>query len=276
MRPPNQPTLSAVARIRLWYGALAVVFAIFGIRLFYLQVIRHDYYQKLATSNQLKQYEIPAERGVIYASGKNGQTPVVLNEVRYTLYADPKYVKDSAKAALEVQKVIGGDVATYAAKMTKSSSRYEVLAKLLTTDQNKAIVGLKLKGVGTQPANHRTYPQGNLAAQVLGFVNDDGAGTYGVEQALNSELKGKPGQLKAITDISGVPLAANRDNLIINPTAGKDVVLTIDIGVQAELEQILKQGLKDAKSDSGDAHIMDVRPGSVKARAHFPRFNPAE
>lgn len=276
MRQSGQVILSTVNRVRLWYGLLVLIFIVFGIRLFYLQVIRHQHYEFLASSNQLKQYEIPAERGAIYARTSNGKAPVVLNEVRYTLYADPKYIKDSAKAALAVQKIMGGDVAKYAEKMTKDGSRYEILGKLLTRDQNKAILDLKLKGVGTQPANYRTYPQGNLAAQLLGYVNDDGVGTYGVEQALNNELKGKPGQLKAITDASGVPLAANRDNLIINPVAGKEVLLTIDLGIQAELEQILAQGLKDARSESGGALIIDVKTGAIRAMANLPTFNPSE
>lgn len=273
---PNSFSLSTVARIRLWYAALIVVLAIFLVRLFYLQVIRHDHYQRLASSNQLKQYEIPAARGTILASSESGPTPLVLNEVRYTLYADPKYIKDSAKTALEVQKIIGGDTAEYAAKMEKSGSRYEILKKLLNKDQHDAIATLKLKGVGTQPANYRTYPQGSLAAQVLGFVNDEGKGTYGIEQALDNELKGMPGQLKAITDAGGVPLAANRDNLIINPIAGKDILLTIDLGMQAELENILKEGLKNARSDSGGALIMDIRTGAIKAMANLPTFNPGE
>lgn len=278
MKQKKQPTslLSTVARIRLWYGLLIVVFAVFMVRLFYLQVIRHDHYQRLASNNQLKQYELPAERGIIYASSKNGPTPLVLNEVRYTLYADPKYIKDSAKTALAVQKIMGGDPAAYEQKMSNSKSRYEILAKLLTRDQEKAVRDLKLRGVGTQPANYRTYPQGELAAQVLGFVNDDGVGTYGVEQALDTELKGVTGQLKAITDASGVPLAANRENIIIDPVEGKNVVLTIDIGMQAELEQILKQGLKDAKSDSGGALIIEIKTGAVKAMANLPTFNPGE
>ena len=77
-------------------------FLLFG--LFQLQVIKHDYYQKLATSNQLKQYELPAERGTILASSKNGPTPLVLNEVRYTVYADPKYIKEAEKTAVDSAK----------------------------------------------------------------------------------------------------------------------------------------------------------------------------
>src|SRR5690606_32454924 len=107
---------------------------------------------------------------------------------------------------------------------------------------------LKLKGVGAQETNYRTYPQGQLAAQVLGFVNDEGDGQYGLEEALNDQLKGKPGRLKAITDAQGVPLAANRDNIVVNPESGKQTVLTLDLGMQQQAEDILKQYVEDTKS----------------------------
>ena len=95
-----------------------------------------------------------------------------------------------------MQKVIGGDTAKHAEKMAKPESRYEILAKLVPRDQEQALRALKLKGIGSQAVNYRTYPQGQLAAQVLGFVNDDGAGKYGIEQALDNELtwSGRPTQ----------------------------------------------------------------------------------
>jgi cell division protein FtsI/penicillin-binding protein 2 len=97
-----------------------------------------------------------------------------------------------------------------------------------------------------------------------------------LEQALNDELKGTPGELKAITDAQGVPLAANKDNVITEPQSGDRVILTIDIGMQQRLEEILKQGLDHAKSQSGSAFIMDVNSGAIKAMANYPTYNPAE
>ncbi len=255
---------------------LLFVCAIFVIRLFYLQVIRHDYYQKAALSSQLKEYEIPAERGVIVAHNGDATIPIVLNEKLYTLYADPVYVKDARKAADEIARSIGGNAAEYQQVLETKSTRYVILAKKLSKEQSEKITKLDLKGIGTREVPYRTYPQGSLAAQVLGFVNDEGEGKYGIEQALNNELKGKPGQLKAITDASGVPLAANEDNVNTEPEAGKRVVLTIDIGMQKQLEDLLKAGLARVRSESGGALILDAKTGAIKAMANYPTFNPAE
>ncbi len=82
--------------------------------------------------------------------------------------------------------------------------------------------------------------------------------------------------LKAITDAQGVPLASNRDNIQIEPKSGKDLFLTIDLGMQQQLEDQLKQGLDAAKSTSGSAVIIDPYTGAVKAMANFPTYNPSE
>lgn len=277
MRPEAQKFFGQIQRIRLWYALLLLLGAVFIIRLFYLQVIRHDYYQKSAAFSQLKEYEIPAKRGVIQAKNGDQIVPLVLNETLYTLYADPVYVKNPEDAADKIQKVIGGSKGDYEDKIKKPDSpRYTVLAKRLNRQQREAIDKLELKGIGTREAQYRTYPDGQLAAQMLGFVNDDGEGKYGLEQALNDKLKGQPGQLKAITDANGVPLAANTDNVVIAPKEGQTVTLTIDVGIQRQLEDLLKQGLDKAKSDSGSAIIMDVNTGAIKAMAGYPTFNPAE
>lgn len=277
MRPQqSSPAINPVTRIRIWYACLLFIACIFVIRLFYLQVIRHSYYQQAALRGQLKQYEIEPERGKIMAVNNGSTTPIVLNQTLYTLYADPKFIKDPAANALAVEKVIGGSAGEYETKMKVANSRYEILAKKLSKQQRDEITALKLKGVGAQAANYRTYPQGQLAAQTLGFVNDEGKGQYGLEQALNGELTGKPGKLKAITDAAGVPLAANKENINENPVSGQDLILTIDIGMQQQMEDILKQQVDDTKASLGSALIMDARTGGVKAMANYPTFNPSE
>ncbi len=272
----NGTFLTPIQRIRVWYALLLLVCAVFVVRLFYLQVIRHDYYQKAALSSQLKEYQIPPERGVIEAHNGDATVPIVLNEKLYTLYADPVYVKDSKTAADELARAIGGDANKYQEALEIKDTRYVILAKKLTKAQSDKITKLELKGIGTREVPYRTYPQGNLAAQVLGFVNDEGEGKYGVEQALDGDLKGTPGQLKAITDAAGVPLAANENNINIEPKAGKRVVLTIDIGMQKQLEDLLKAGLQRVRSGSGGALIMEAKTGAIKAMANYPTFNPAE
>lgn len=268
---------NVVLRINFWYSLILILGSIFIIRLFYLQVIKHDYYQKTANFSQLKQYEIPAKRGVIEAKSGDTTIPLVLNESLYTVFADPKFVKDPSDAANKIAQVTGGNKSEYEASIREPNSpRYTILAKRLDKNTAKKINELKLKGVGTREVQYRTYPDAQLASQVLGFVNEDGEGKYGLEQALNKQLSGSPGKLKAITDAKGVPLAANKDNLVVEPKAGDKVTLTIDIGLQQQLEEILKQGVEKSRSKSGSAFIMDVDGGAVRAMAGYPTFSPAE
>lgn len=277
---PRSPLLEKpdgrIIRIRLWYGFLLLICAIFILRLFYLQVIRHDYYQKNAQRGQLKQYEIPAARGAIMAHNGNSLIPLVLNETRYTLFADPSFVKDAPKVAGDLQAVIGGDRADIEKKLKTPDTRYIVLSKKLSKEVKDKVDNLKIKGIGTRGAEQRIYSQGASAGQLLGFVDDEGVGKYGIEQALNSELSGVPGQLKAVTDAQGIPLVDNKDNINTAPKDGKQVVLTIDVGMQQQMEEILKSGLDHARSTSGSALILDASTGAVKAMANYPTYNPAE
>ncbi len=263
-------------RIRVWYALLVLVLAVFTVRLFYVQIIRYDHYRAAALSDQLKQYEIPATRGTISAHDGDSVLPIVLNQQLYTLYADPLFVKNRQAAADKLAPIVGGDAAKYAELMNAKKSRYVVLAKKLSDQQQKAIAQLKLPGIGTVAQDFRTYPQGSLASQVLGFVNDEGQGKYGVEQALNNRLKGKPGQLKAITDANGVPLAASRDNTRVAPKNGDDLVLTIDLALQQQLEGIVAQGVKDTKATAASALIMDLHTGAVKAMGNAPTYDPGQ
>lgn len=277
MALPNKNDASqSVKRIRVWYGLLVIVLVVVVLRLFHIQILQHEHYKAAALSDQLKQYEIPASRGTILAHDGSSTLPIVLNQKLYTVYADPSYVKKPAEAATKLVAVIGGDAAKYEKLMQTKNSRYVILAKKASSDQQKKITALKLAGIGTQAQEYRTYPQGALAAQVLGFVDESGEGRYGVEQYFNKEFKGTPGQLKAITDARGIPLAASRSNTRIAPKNGQNVVLTIDLAMQQQLESILAQGVKTAKAESGSALVMDVHTGAVKAMANVPTYDPSK
>lgn len=274
-RQPVARAIDPVQRVRAWYALLLVVFGLFALRLFYLQVIRYDYYKKAAMSDQLKQYSVPAERGTISAQLGDATIPIVMDQKLYTLYADPTVVKQPEQVAAKLQPIIGGSVDDITKALKTGDTRYVVLKKKLTAAQSTKILDYKFPGVGTQEQDYRTYPQGDLASQLLGFVNDNGAGVYGVEQALNKQLAGTPGQLKAVTDINGVPLAASSDNFSTQPVAGSNVDLTINIGMQAQLEKILANEETTLKAQSINALIMDPNTGAVKAMANVPTYDPA-
>ncbi len=279
MRPKSVSASKSVYfnqfRLNAWYGVLLLVFSIFVIRLFYLQIIRHDYYSVAARQGQYKEYEIPADRGIIVAHDGANIVPIVLNEDVYTLFADPQYVKDPKTAADAIARITGGNAGEYEAQM-RTETRYAILAKKLSKDKHEQLDKLNIKGVGTRAIPQRTYPQGALASQILGFVNDEGVGKYGIEQYLDKELKGKNGELKAITDAQGVPLVSAGDNVLKDPEVGQRTLLTIDLSMQRRVEDALKSHLESVRSQSGSVIVMDPNSGAIKAMANYPSYNPAD
>lgn len=268
--------VSSARRIRVYSMLLVVIALLFGVRLFYLQVIRSDYYAAQARSSQLKQYEIPAERGGIYAYDGKEIVPLVLNETRYRITADPEIVKDTQKTAETLSPVLGKSTEDIK-KQLEADSRYEVLATKQTKEQKEKVDALKLAGIFTnEKVPLRVYIQGAIAGQILGFVNDAGDGNYGIEQYFNNELKGTPGQIKALTDRNNVPLLATGENVLVDPVDGKDLVLTLDVSMQRHIENILKEGLANAKSESGSLIVLDATTGAVKAMANYPSYDPAQ
>jgi cell division protein FtsI/penicillin-binding protein 2 len=275
MQPAYSPPIISLRRVRICFAVVAVLLGIFLVRAFYLQVIQHEHYRKAALSDQLKQQEIPAPRGIIEAHSGDDIVPIVLNQKLYTIYVDPTLIKDTDGPAKTLAETLGGSASDYAHDMKTKDTSYVVVAKRVETDKRNTIMKHKYPGVGAQELTYRTYPNGQLASQLLGFVNNDGEGAYGIEEALNKTLKGTAGQLKAVTDVNGVPLAASKGNIQIAPVAGKNVVLTIDMPMQQQLEGILKDGLKHAKSDSGSALILEANTGAVKAMANWPTYDPS-
>jgi cell division protein FtsI/penicillin-binding protein 2 len=249
--------------------------SIFIVRLFYIQVIKHNDYKIKALSDQLKQYQIPATRGLVYVQDSGQEVPLVLNQTLYTLYADPPLIKNSYKDAQQIAGIIGGNPSQYQSIMTTKNTQYVVLAKKLTAGQNSKVLSLLLPGIGTQSQDYRTYPQASIASQLLGFVNDQGQGEYGVEQALNKQLSGVPGSVKAVTDANGVPLAATKGNVEIAPKNGDNVDLTINLAIQSQVEQILANEYKSTKSQGISAIVMDPNNGQVVAMANYPTYDPA-
>lgn len=253
------------------------IMAVFVVRLFYLQVIKHDYYTGLARQEQLKQLTIPAKRGEIYALDGANPVKMVLNETVYTVFADPKVVETPDKVVETVRRVAGGNARSNLNELlAKKESRYQILATKVTRKQAELIKKEHLKGLGFQEGTQRVYPEGQLAAQTLGFVNGEGKGQYGIEGKMNEQLTGTDGLLQSVTDVSNVPLTIG-DNYINQPAKnGKNVVLTVDRNVQAYTEKALAEGLKRTGATNGSVMVMDPQSGKVIAMANLPTYNPGE
>ena len=265
------------SRSRILAAAILVIAAIFVARLFYLQVIQHGHYVALAKEEQEKRFVIPANRGVIYA--KNGDEPIqlVMNQAVYTVFADPKTVTKKDEVVKTLREVAGGNVREkFDELLDDKDSRYAILATKLTRLQADKIKEKGFKGIGFQETSQRVYPEGQLAAQVLGFVNVEGKGVYGVESGLDDELNGKDGLLQAVTDVGKVPLTIGNNNIRIPAEDGKNVVLSIDRNIQSKVEQSLVAAIQKTGAKNASALVMDPNTGKVMAMANFPTYNPAE
>lgn len=259
-------------------AALGLGLALIGVlmlgRLMYLQVIRHAYYKVLANQEQLHKYEINPTRGEIYVQDRGKLQPLVLNRSLKTLYVDTHYVLNREDTARQLAELTGDKATDYAAAMDTESS-YIVLKKQVEPSVAKQIDELQLGGVGLSDAPTRVYPEGSLAAQVLGFVNNDRKGQYGVEEYLNAQLGGTTGLLNAKTDTRGIPIATS-DNVQVEPKDGSKVVLSLERNVQAKVEQVLKAGVSKYQSKNASAVVLDVNTGAIVAMANYPTFDPAK
>lgn len=265
-------------RSQMLVWLMIAVGAIFVIRLFYLQVIRHDFYATEALKEHTSKFTLPAQRGQIYAQAGNGQlAPLAMNESSYTVYADPRYVGDESKTVEALREIAGGNtVDGFEDALKNKELQYTVLAKQISQKQADLLEKKELPGIGMKEQDKRVYPEGQLAAQVLGYVNNDGKGQYGIEQFLNNELAGKAGLLKAVTDVHGIPLSVGDNNIQEPAQNGKNLVLTLDRNVQSFVEQALKEGLEKVKAKHGSVVVMDPKTGGVLAMANLPTFDPAK
>lgn len=258
-------------------GLLLVMMAIFVARLFYLQIIKHDDYVAQAAAEQVKPLTIPAKRGLIYAMDGEQPVQLVMNQTVYTMFVDPQTVTNPTKVMDVVRRVAGGNLRPNIDKLiAKKDTRYQIIGTKLTRQQAELIKKEELKGVGFQEMSQRVYPEGGLAAQTLGFVNAEGNGQYGIEEALNDRLVGHDGLLKSVTDISGVPLTIGNQNINKPAKNGENIALTIDRNVQAYAEKALAAGLQRSHATHGSVIVMDPQSGKVMAMANLPSYNPAE
>ncbi|MGB4762736.1 MAG: penicillin-binding protein 2 [Candidatus Saccharimonas sp.] len=267
---------SAKSRAKLIAFLILGLLGLFVVRLFYIQIVQHDFYVSQADSEQIKKFTLRAERGEIYAM--DGDTPVklVLNQTVYTVWADPTLVDDRQGVSDTLNEIAGGNVRKDFAKyLDIKNSRYQVLATKVTMRQAELIKEKRLAGIGFDSANQRVYPEGKLASQVLGFVNTEGKGVYGFEQANNDALQGKDGLLKTVTDVREVPLTIGDKNIKESARDGKDMVLTIDRNIQSRTEQALDDALKRSGADHASAIVMEPSTGKVLAMANLPTYDPS-
>ncbi len=252
--------------IFVFMGALLVAIAT---RLVFVQVVEARELSAKAEKQRLHEMVLPARRGSIF--DREGQPLAVTTDAK-TVYAVPTQVKDATATARVIARVIGGSETDYLARLHHHGS-FVYIARQLDLAHADALEKLDLAGIGFLDDSRRTYPGGNLAAQVLGFVGVDGTGLAGIEEEYDSVLAGKPGRLVAERDpqgnlIPGGIVAAQ------NAVDGQDVYLTIDKDVQYQAQLDLAAAVKKFGARGGSVLVMDPRDGSILAIASTPYFDP--
>ena len=261
---------------------LALCFILIVARMYDLQIVSHQKYVDLAMSQQTMQNTIFAKRGEIYMMDGDNTTPVVMNEKVYTISVDPFLLRGEGGQELKEdeakidQLVQGYAVNTWDKVFANEASRYAVIAKNVPYERAKQIKEAKITGVYAQGSTKRVYPEGDLAAQVLGFVNADGKGQYGIEGSLNKELTGVNGILKTVKDVNNIPLTIGKNNVRVPAQDGKNVVLSIDRNIQKKTEDAIRATIEKFHVTNASAVVMNPRNGQILAMAGTPTYNPAE
>ncbi|HPS28472.1 MAG TPA: penicillin-binding protein 2 [Candidatus Paceibacterota bacterium] len=255
-------------------------------RLFYLQIIKGNYYSKLVLDKNYAAIKIKPERGAIYFEDhiNNDLAPVATNKVYYTLYLDPSSIdanhqEDLIKSlktyfpTLEETKIREG--------LTKTKSKYyPLITRIDDYDLVTRLQKAPIAGVGFAKNSIRYYPFGTLASQVIGFLQTDNdtdnlVGVYGLEKYYNDILEGSSGTFEgAISGIGTLIRSLSSKEQAVVP--GSSIIATIDKNVQFKTEQELQNMVEQKEAASGIAIIMEADTGKILAMANYPTFNPNE
>jgi len=255
-------------------GLLAAM-SIIVVRLFFIQIIQHDKWAEKAAAQQTLQNVLPAKRGEIYMMDGNEPVAVVMNATVYTVIVDPMLANRESVEERLGSLIKDKQIAKWDDVFANRTRRYYIVAKNVERKAAEQIADLDLTGVWLQSNTKRVYPEGELAANLLGFVNAEGIGQYGIEGALNGELTGEDGLLKTIKDINNVALSIGDDNVKIAAKDGENVVLTIDKTMQHNIEKILEKKSQEIGFKNLEAIVMDPNNGEVLAMANYPGYDPA-
>ncbi|GCE48442.1 cell division protein FtsI (penicillin-binding protein 3) [Thermosporothrix hazakensis] len=250
-------------------------------RLYYWQIIRHDDLARLAEEEHRQNLVVNAPRGLIF--DRNGHL-LASNVIRDDVYIEPYQlaldIPDAEKAQhkqaelIRMLRKVLPDIPEEKLSRSFASGLSTVrIATLIEPEQSEQLRQLHLQYVFLEPRPVRVYPNGDLAAQLLGYVQPDKGGLYGIEGAYNTMLAGKPGSLTAETDLNGNPLIVGASSQ--QPAVkGANITLTIDSTMQYIVQTALAQRVKEVDAQGGSAIVVDVKTGAIVAMASVPSFDP--
>lgn len=290
-----------------WPLAIFAIFAaVFFLRLVYLQVIVAGDYSAQAQAQRTSYLTIEPRRGTIY--DRNGVVLATSVDAT-TIYVDPTEVTDVNMTAQLLADSLGGQASDYLEKVTANNTRYSVIKRKADTSVGDDLQSrvtervaeaqkqenARAKDAGEQAQtvqagihfvteSRREYPNGQVAGQVVGAcsigVDEDKNREYyygicGLEKQYNDVLSGTPGYYEAEYGRSGQAIPGGVHEQV-DAVDGQDIVVSIDINLQRDVEEYLTNGCKDLEAASGSAVLMDGSTGEIYAAASLPLFNPAD
>ncbi len=268
---------------RLTY--LSVIFLImtagFVVRLFERQIVRRSQFTALADKQYYTKIDQPAKRGQIYIQdkdsidlydqSKSGLFPIAVDLELYNIMAVPRNIIDKTDAAQKLAKVLGLNESDILSQINNDKWYVPPLEKRVTKEIADKVSALSLKGIIIEDQYARVYPENEFMSQLLGFVDYESNGRYGLEEYYDGILKGEGGTLQGIKDNRGKVFEVSQSD------PGKDgasIILTIDRSIQYMAEKKLKEGIERYAADGGTLIVADPKTGAILAMASSPSYNP--
>jgi len=244
-----------------------------GARLFWLQVVRHKDYVERAQRQQQRSFEVAPRRGILYDRNLHELAMTVQAD---SIYADPSQIDDTAAAARALAALVHTDpednqtTEKQIAGRLDSGRNFAWIARCVSPQVAAAVKALNLKGIYFQKEFQRTYPDNELAAQVLGYVGVEASGLDGIERKFDNDLHGKPGLIYMALDAHRKVLGSTERA----PEPGRNLVLTIDESIQFMAERALDHAMAKTQASNGTVVVQDAHTGQILALAIRPTFNP--
>ena len=266
-----------VMLIAVFLGILAFLPMI--ARLYSLMVDQYEYYSGLALRNQTRSTAVTADRGTIYDRNLN---ILAYSENRENVYLDPHELKQSKANLSEIGEFLGGVLEKDPSWITEQAKdlrrRYKQVGSRIpeqTASQIRAYIQEHdISGIHLEPTSVRVYPQGTLAAQVIGFTNASNDGTEGIEASYNSFLAGSAGKVITTKGNNEMDMPFSFENFQASQK-GADVILTLDATVQACLEKQLATAIERYDVQNGAfGLVMNCKTGEILAMATLGSYDP--
>ena len=272
----RQPVTGSIKRVRFAYVALffcAWVAAI-GLRLVWLQVVRHGDFVHRAAMQQQRTFEVAPRRGVLYDRNLRELAMTVLVD---SVYAVPSELGENRGQAAEMlARIVHRDPTDRFTSEPQMMARFTAsrnfawVARRVDAETAQRVREMNLRGVYLQKEFKRFYPNADLAAQVLGYVGTDDTGLGGLEREFDDDMHGAPGHMLTAVDAKHHVLGSDEQQ----PMPGENLVLTIDSNIQYMAERALDAQMEKTHAAHGTVVVQDPHTGQILALAVAPRFNP--